>query len=293
MTDGATGLEATIEITEGDYPEIMRIVTSDGEVDAYLESAGIARDVFDATRNAGAGLCASERAALGSSLLYVVEVGEVTDASESQGAITLAASAAASLMASVTEVSNEGLRLADCLATTNPDAAARLRETFELVGLDNDRLRRAVEERSTGARRPESGARPSESADQPTARPHNRATDTTAQPASAEHCRPACTPASAEHQSTGMARPAFAATHSTSGSIRSIRSRPRSVSEYSTRGGTSGYDVRSTSPSASSVRSVEASIFSLMPSTSRRSSPQRCVPSVSESSTSTPHLLMM
>ena len=53
-------------------------------------------------------------------------------------------------MASVTEVSNEGLRLADCLATTNPDAAARLRETFELVGLDNDRLRRAVEERSTG-----------------------------------------------------------------------------------------------------------------------------------------------
>ena len=54
-------------------------------------------------------------------------------------------------MASVTEVSNEGLRLADCLAATNPDAAARLRETFELVGLDNDRLRRAVEERSTGA----------------------------------------------------------------------------------------------------------------------------------------------
>ena len=53
--------------------------------------------------------------------LYVVEVGEVTDASESAGAITLAAS------------------------------AARLRETFELVGLDNDRLRRAVEERSTGA----------------------------------------------------------------------------------------------------------------------------------------------
>jgi len=151
MADGETGLEATLEITEGDYPEIMRIVTSDGEVDAYLESAGIARDVFGDDADAGGGLCANERAALGSSLLYVVEVGEVTDASESAGAITLAASAAASLMASVTEVSNEGLRLADCLAAANPVAAARLRETFELVGLDNDRLRRAVEERSTGA----------------------------------------------------------------------------------------------------------------------------------------------
>ena len=150
MTDRANGLEATIEITEGDYPEIMRIVTSDGEVEAYLESAGIARDVFSDSES-GATLCVQERAALGSSLLYVVEVGEVTDASESQGAITLAASAAGSLMASITEVSNEGLRLADCLATTNPDAAARLRETFELVGLDNDRLRRAIEERSTGA----------------------------------------------------------------------------------------------------------------------------------------------
>ena len=150
MTDRANGLEATIEITQGDYPEIMRIVTSDGEVDAYLEGAGIARDVF-ADAESGAALCVQERAALGSSLLYVVEVGEVTDASESQGAITLAASAAGSLMASITEVSNEGLRLADCLATTNPDAAARLRETFELVGLDNDRLRRAIEERTTGA----------------------------------------------------------------------------------------------------------------------------------------------
>ena len=39
--------------------------------------------------------CANERAALGSSLLYVVEVGEATDVSESAGAITLAASAAA------------------------------------------------------------------------------------------------------------------------------------------------------------------------------------------------------
>lgn len=149
MADGNTGLESTIEITQGDYPELMRILASDGEVDAYLDSAGIARDVFDDTES-GTTRYAQERAALGSSLLYVVEVGEVTDASESQGAITLALSAAASLMASVTEVSNEGLRLADRMAAENPDAAARLRETFELVGLDNDRLRRAIEERSTG-----------------------------------------------------------------------------------------------------------------------------------------------
>ena len=107
--------------------------------------------MFDDGADAGAGLCANERAALGSSLLYVVEVGEVTDASESEGTITLAASAAASLMAALTEVSNEGLQLADCLEAKNPDAAARLRETFELLGLDGDRLRRAVEERSSGA----------------------------------------------------------------------------------------------------------------------------------------------
>jgi len=151
VADGETGLEATIEITDGDYPEILRIVASDGEVDAYLESAGIAPDVFGGDTDAGTGLCASERAALGSSLLYVVEVGEVTDASESDRTINLPVSAAASLMASLAEVSNEGLRLADCLEATHPDAAARLRETFELLGLDGDRLRRAVDERSAGA----------------------------------------------------------------------------------------------------------------------------------------------
>jgi hypothetical protein len=149
VAEGDTSLEPTIEITEGDYPEIMRVMTSDGEVDTYLESAGIAHDVFG--DDAGGGTCADERAALGGSLLYVVEVGEVTDASESEGAVNLAASAAASLIASLTEVSNEGLRLADCLETKHPDAAARLRDTFELLGLDNDRLRRAVEERLTGA----------------------------------------------------------------------------------------------------------------------------------------------
>jgi hypothetical protein len=151
VADGETGLEPTIEITEGDYPEIMRVMTSDGEVDTYLEGAGIARDVFGDDTGAGTTPCASERAALGASLLYVVEVGEVTDASESDGTIILATSAAASLMASVTEVSNEGLRLADCLEAKHPDAGAQLRRTFELLGLDNDRLRRAVEERSTGS----------------------------------------------------------------------------------------------------------------------------------------------
>jgi len=151
MSEGANGIESTIEITDADYPEIMRIVASDGEVDAYLESAGVARDVFGGDADAGSGPCANERAALGGSLLYVVEVGEVTDASESDGRMFLPLSAAASLMASLTEVSNEGLRLADCLDATNPDAAAGLRETFELLGLDGDRFRRAVEERPTRA----------------------------------------------------------------------------------------------------------------------------------------------
>ncbi|WP_136709600.1 hypothetical protein [Agromyces sp. H66] len=151
MADGASQLEPTIEITDADYPEIMRIMASDGEVDAYLRSAGVASEVFDVAMDAGAGPCAGERAMLGNALLYVVEVGEVTDASESEGTINLPASAAASLMASLTEVSNEGLRVADCLGATNPDAAAPLRETFELLGLDVDRLRRATDRRSTGA----------------------------------------------------------------------------------------------------------------------------------------------
>ncbi|WP_173923286.1 hypothetical protein [Agromyces sp. Marseille-P2726] len=148
MAEHETGLEPTIEITEGDYPEIMRVMTSDGEVDAYLDSVGIGQDTF--ADDAGGASCADERAALGGSLLYVVEVGEVTDATESEGALNLAASAAASLMASLIEVSNEGLRLAECLDSTHPDAGTRLRETFELLGLDIDRLRRAVEERSAG-----------------------------------------------------------------------------------------------------------------------------------------------
>lgn len=149
MVHGETGIESTIEISEGDYPEIMRVVASDGEVDTYLASAGVALDVFGEDATAGSGRCADERTALGASLLYAVEVGEVTDASESDGTMVLAISAAASLLASLTEVSNEGLRLADCLDATHPEAAARLRDTFELLGLDDDRLRRAVVERPT------------------------------------------------------------------------------------------------------------------------------------------------
>ena len=152
MADGASELEPTVEITDADYPEIMRIMASDGEADVYLRRAGVASEVIDVETDAGpGGPCAGERAALGNALLYVVEVGEVTDASESEGTINLAASAVASLMASLTEVSNEGLRVADCLGATNPDAAAALRERFELLGLDVDRLRRTAERRSTGA----------------------------------------------------------------------------------------------------------------------------------------------
>ncbi|GAA1814345.1 hypothetical protein [Agromyces neolithicus] len=150
MTEEATGLEATIEITDADYPEIMRIVASDGEVDAYLASAGVAGDVFGDADGAAV-LCVPERAALGGSLLYVVEVGEVAGTSISDGAVTLPVSATRSLLASVGDVMSEGLRLADCLEGWHPDAAAALRQTFELLGLDDDRLRRAVELRSTHA----------------------------------------------------------------------------------------------------------------------------------------------
>jgi hypothetical protein len=145
MTDGGTGLEPTIEITDSDYPEIMRIVASGGLVDEYLESAGIAPDVTDST------LCASERAALSGSLRYVVEaVGEVNGSPESVGRITVPVSTATSLLGSLSGVSNDGLRLADCLDEKRPEAAAGLRETFELLGLDDDRLKRAVEERLLG-----------------------------------------------------------------------------------------------------------------------------------------------
>lgn len=152
MAGGETGLEPTIEITDGDYPEIMRIMTSDGDVDEYLGSAGIEPDVFDDETEVDVTVCASERAALGGSLLYVVEsVGEVTGSTESVSTIIVPVSAATSLSRSMSEVSNEGLRLADCLEEKRPEAAAKIRETFELLGLDDDRLRRAIDERSAGA----------------------------------------------------------------------------------------------------------------------------------------------
>ena len=147
MSEGATGLEPTIEITEADYPEIMRIVASDGEVDSYLASAGVAGDVFGDADGATE-LCVAERAALGGSLLYVVEVGEVAGTSISDGTVTLPVSAVTSLLGSVGDVMNEGLRLADCLESSHADAAAGLRQTFELLGLDDDRLRRAIEQRN-------------------------------------------------------------------------------------------------------------------------------------------------
>ena len=64
--------------------------------------------------------------------------------------MTLPASAVLSLMASLTEVSKDGLLLAECLEEEHPDAAGRLRETFELLELDVDRLRRAVDQRANG-----------------------------------------------------------------------------------------------------------------------------------------------
>lgn len=151
MADGETGLEPMVEITDGDYPEIMRIIASGGEVDAYLGSVGVEADEFADDAGADMTLCASERAALGGSLRYVVEaVGEVTESLGPGGAIIVPVSAATTLRGSLNEVSNEGLRLADCLEGKRPLGAARLRETFELLGLDDDRLRRAVDERSAG-----------------------------------------------------------------------------------------------------------------------------------------------
>lgn len=151
MADGETGLEPMVEISEGDYPEIMRIIVSGGEADDYLERVGIEQDVFADDAGTDMTLCASERAALGGSLRYVVEaVGEVTESLKPGGAIIVPVSAATTLRGSLSEVSNEGLRLADCLEAKRPLAAAKLREAFELLGLDDDRLSRAVEERSAG-----------------------------------------------------------------------------------------------------------------------------------------------
>lgn len=150
MADAETGLEPTIEISDDDYPEIMRIMASDGEVDTYLASVGIEPDVFDGTE-VDTTICAQERAALGGSLRFAVEsAGEATGSLDSVKTIIVPVSTATALLRSLTEVTNEGLRLVDCLDDHRPEAADGLRETFELLALDDDRLRRAVDERSTG-----------------------------------------------------------------------------------------------------------------------------------------------
>lgn len=68
---------------------------------------------------------------------------------------------------------------------------------------------------------------------------------------------------------------------------------PSAVNEYSTRGGTTGYTTRSTSPSRSSWRSVSVSIRCEMPSIDRCSSVKRMVPSPRSVMTKTLHLSPM
>ena len=92
-------------------------------------------------------LCAREKAAFGGSLLYVVGVaGGAAGSLSAVETIILPVAATASLIGSLIAVTNEGLRLADCLEQQHPDAAAKLRERFELLGLDIDRLHRRVDQ---------------------------------------------------------------------------------------------------------------------------------------------------
>ncbi|MDQ0893549.1 hypothetical protein [Agromyces ramosus] len=152
MAEGETGLEPTIEISAIDYPEIARIIASGGDVGRYLESAGVEPDVFADDVDRAMALCAGERTALGGSLAYVVEaVGEVNGAQGTAETIIVPLAAAASLLGSLAQVNNDGLRLAECLEQRRPEAAVRIREAFELLSLDDDRLLRAVDELSAGA----------------------------------------------------------------------------------------------------------------------------------------------
>lgn len=152
MAEGGTGLEPTIEISGGDYPEIMRILASGGDVDAYLDDVGVPADAFADASGTESGTCADEHAAFGGSLQYVVEAaGEaVAGPLPTDDPIIVPVSAATSLMATLTSVSNEGLRLAECLEGKRPEAGTTFRETFELLGLDVDRLKRAIAEAPTG-----------------------------------------------------------------------------------------------------------------------------------------------
>ena len=145
MAEGETGVEPTIEISAGEYPEITKIIASGGDVDRYLEGAGIAPEV------AADDTCVRERTALGGSLAYVVEaVGGAAGGRGSTEPMTVTVSAAASLLGSLSQVTNDGLQLAECLDQQRSEAAAAIRETFELVSLDDDRLRRAIDELSAG-----------------------------------------------------------------------------------------------------------------------------------------------
>jgi hypothetical protein len=47
MAGGENSLEPTVEISAEDYPEILRIMESGGDVDTYLKSIGISDDVFE------------------------------------------------------------------------------------------------------------------------------------------------------------------------------------------------------------------------------------------------------
>ena len=145
MAEGETGVEPTIEIGAGEYPEITRIIASGGDVDRYLEGAGVGPGVVaDDT-------CTEERTALGGSLAYVVEaVGGAARGRDSNEPMTVTVSAAASLLGSLSQVTNDGLQLAECMEQHRSEAAAGIRETFELVSLDDDRLRRAIDELSAG-----------------------------------------------------------------------------------------------------------------------------------------------
>lgn len=148
MAEGEASLEPTIEISAGDYPEIMRIFGSGGDIDQYLERTGVPpevlADAFDADATTTG--CAREKAALGGSLRFAVDAaGEVDGSTDELESVIVPVPSAASLMTSLRTVGNDGLVLAECLEGPHAEAAASVREAFELLALDIDRLRRAIE----------------------------------------------------------------------------------------------------------------------------------------------------
>src|SRR5881398_140925 len=73
-------------------------------------------------------------------------------------------------------------------------------------------------------------------------------------------------------------------------SINGTSASPFGVSAYSTRGGTSGYVRRSTTPQSSSARSRSDSVLGLIPSSERSSSQKRHAPSARSRITRSVHL---